>query len=117
MKKNILKDSNSLLGFLISIKDENNNCDADKIYSVIGYKKSSDLMVLIDELIDKKSVTQADTCTIHILEHGIASYINPAKMLWLKTKKPISYVFAYIMGIISTVIAQLIINSITSNTP
>ena len=114
MKKNILKDSNSLLGFLISIKDENNNCNVYRIFDVVGSDKTQEIQMLVNELSNKDFIKQTNTCNIHIFEKGIHSYVGPAKKFWISVKVPLSYIFTYIMGILSTVLAQMIIHAITS---
>lgn len=116
MKKNILKDSNALLGFMISVKDDSNNCKVDKIFDVVGYNKTLEIQNLINELSDKNLVKQTNTQNIYIFEQGISAYVSPAKQLWRNVKAPISYIFTYIMGILSSVAVQLIIDAITSNT-
>lgn len=118
MENTEIKSSNDLLGFLIKIKDENNDCDLLKVLDVMGSNRSIDLQELINELSGKKLVKQLDTCTVHIYESGINAYISPLKKVFNTLKKPIAYIFTYIMGILSAVIVQMIINMITqSQTP
>lgn len=114
MKKNILKDSNTFLGFLISAKDDKNNCNVDKIFDEVGCDKTMEIQLLVNELAEKNFVKQTNTRNIYVCEKGIASYISPSKQIWLNIKSPVSYIFTYIIGILSTVIAQMIINAITS---
>lgn len=116
MENTEIKSSNDLLGFLIKIKDENNDCDLLKVLDVMGSNRSIDLQELINELSDKKFVKQMDTCTVHLYESGIDAYVSPLKKIFNILKKPVTYIFTYIMGILSAVIAQMIINMITQNT-
>lgn len=116
MKNSEIKNSNDLLGFLIQIKDNNNNCDLGIVLSAMGTDKNLDLLNLMNELSANGFIKQIDTCTVHIYEKGMTSYISPQKKIWNNIKMPLSYVFTYIMGILSTVIAQLILNAIASNT-
>lgn len=116
MRKNVIKDSNDLLGFLIANKDQNNDCDLYTVLDVIGDNKSLDLQHLINELVANNLIAQTDTCTVHIFEQGFNVYLSPQKKLWNIVKRPLSYVFTYILGILSTVIAQLIIDAIMTNT-
>ena len=112
MAKRIIKDSNDLLGFLIQIKDESNNCNLLLVLDEIGTDRELDLVMMLNELADRKILIQLDCETVRLYESGIASYISPMKANWNKVKVPISYIFTYIMGIVSAVVSQLILNLI-----
>lgn len=115
MKNSEIRNSNDLLGFLIRIKDSNNNCDLGIVLNAMGTDKSLDLLNLLNELSACGYIKQVNTCTVHIYEKGIISYVSPRRKIWNNIKMPLSYVLTYIMGILSSVIAQLIINALTSN--
>lgn len=112
MNKDTLKDSSTLLRFMISVKNQNNDCKIGTIYDTFDVG-SIDLQNLVNELSAQGYVWQTSTNNIHILPKGISAYGSPARSFWTRFQKPISYVFAYIMGILSTVIAELIILAIT----
>lgn len=105
MRNNILKDSNSLLGFMISAMDKDNNCDVYKIFNIVGNDKTLDIQNLIDELSAKGYVKQTNSTNIHIFANGVCSYISTPKSIWIKSK----VVIAYFGGILTTVIAELIV--------
>lgn len=112
MNNDILKGSATLLRFMISVKNQNNDCKVGKIYDAFDVS-SADLQNLVDELSAQGYVRQTSTNNIHILPKGISAYGSPVRSFWTRFKKPISYVFTYIMGILSTIIAELIILAIT----
>lgn len=109
MEKDILKNNITLLRFMISVKDENNNCNVQKIYKSIDSNKSSmDIQNLINELAAQGYVHQTNLNNVHILPKGISEYGTLTSSFWSMYKKPISYIFTYIMGILSTIIVELI---------
>lgn len=113
MKKHEIKTDNELLGFLIKIKNDNNDCDITDVFKGFGSDRDEDLMAMFNEMQDQGLINVKDFSTVHINPKGINSYVSPAKRVWSGIKQPLSYVFTYIMGILSAVIAQLIVFSIT----
>lgn len=113
MGKNILKNNITLLRFMISVRNKNNDCNVEKIYTVTGTDRLLDIQTLINELAAQGYVRQTSTTNVHILPKGIDEYGTPISSFWSIYKKPISYVFTYIMGILSTIIAELIIIALT----
>lgn len=112
MKRNILKNSSTLLRFLISEMDKNNNCKVGKIYDYSTDYVSIDINNLLDELSQKNYIQITSMNSVHILPLGIEKYGTPLKTFWTNTKKPISYIVTYILGLLSAVATQLIINAL-----
>ena len=84
MKRIIIKDENSFLGALISIANNNHDCDYNTIcksFSIDAF----DMKPYLESLNEKRCLCITDTQTIHLFPTAYGTYISPAKRIgmWL----------------------------------
>ena len=110
-----IKNENDFLGFLISIKNENDDVSVIKTFRESGLS-NIDCAHYFKSLSSKGLLDFIDTDTYHLYPHGISSYVSPLKRLSLWVAKllvlTIKNLIVYIAGILSAVIAGVILGLI-----
>lgn len=115
--KKQIKNENDFLGYLISVKDSENNVDLEKLIKS-EILPNLDISELVNILESKNYTKQIDTCTLHLYTWGISAYIPTwkrigiwiAKLLILTIKNLILFVGGILSGIIVAYATFLINN-------
>lgn len=116
-KKIKIKNENDFLGYLISVKDSENNVDLEKLIKS-EILPNLDVSELVNILVSKNYAKQTDSCTLHLYTWGISAYIPTwkrigiwvIKLLVLTIKNLILFVGGILSGIIVAYATFLINN-------
>lgn len=111
MKNSSIIDDNNLLGYLISIKDDSNRVDLTTVARFMGPERSVETKVLLDILETKNYIVNRSFDHATLTKLGIKSYVSNQRKHWNKFKNFVSYIILYILGILSSVISQYIIDN------
>lgn len=105
MKRKI-KDSNDFFGYLISIKNKDNNVVLGRISKDYGDSAIDDFIDYINELEEMKYIKINSLEDIHIVKSKEHNYISPFKKIidYIGTK--LVYVLVYFMGLCSPIFTE-----------
>lgn len=115
--KKQIKNENDFLGYLISVKNSENNINLKKLVES-EILPSLDISELVNILVSKNYATQADTYTLHLYTWGISAYVPTWKRICLWILKllvlTIKNLILFVGGILSGIIvayATFLINN------
>jgi hypothetical protein len=105
MKRKI-KDSNDFFGYLISIKNKDNNVVLGRISKDYGDSSIDDFIDYINELEEMKYIKINSLEDIHIVKSKEHNYISPFKKIIDYIGPKLFYVLVYFMGLCSPIFTE-----------
>nr|DAZ60863.1 MAG TPA: hypothetical protein [Caudoviricetes sp.] len=105
MKRKI-KDSNDFFGYLISIKNKDNNVVLGRISKDYGDSAIDDFIDYINELEEMKYIKINSLEDIHIVKSKEHNYISPFKKIIDYIGPKLVYVLVYFMGLCSPIFTE-----------
>ena len=106
-----IKNENDFLGYLISIKSDNNLCDINRVLDESGIDAFT-IHIYLQSLSEQNLVQYLDTNTYIILPKGISSYMSHVDKLkssfFNLSKSVLKFLIPYLLGIFSDDIYKFI---------
>lgn len=115
-----IKDENDFLGFLISIKNDNNDIDVIKMLKQSNLSEL-DCSYYLRVLSEQDYIRYLDTQTYHIEPKGLSVYTSPFQKgtsIFLNSAKSLlKFLIPFLLGLFSGDIYKLIVGLFTANQP
>lgn len=108
-KKNYfyIKSPNHLLGEMIKLMKDNNECDITPIIQKAGKENSINLAKYLDILCENKYIRSITPSVYYIYSDGTKSYVTPVKKFAKKAFPYFTHILAYILGLFSSIFPQI----------